>query len=61
MDNFNDFTNYAFELVVRLIECINSNFLLQFGVLLVFCYFAVSVLRKFVLDDDNNNDKGVKL
>lgn len=61
MANFYDFTEYAFQLVSRLIDTINSSFLLQCGVLLVFSYFAINALRKFVFDDDKNNDKGVKL
>lgn len=60
MADFQVLTGYIFTLMHSVVDTINSNFLLQFGVLIVFSYFAVSVLRK-AMGSDDDKEGGVKI
>lgn len=61
MENLTILTQYAFELLDRLVDVINSNILLQFACLLVFAYFAVSCLKNIITDDDTDGKGGIVL
>lgn len=61
MDNLIALTQYVFGLLDKMIDVINDSILLQFGVLLVFAYFAVSCLKKIISDNDDNSKGGVSL
>lgn len=61
MDDFKVLTGYIFTLCSSLVDTINQSFILQFGVLLVFSYFAVSVFRKVYSDSDDGSKGGVAL
>lgn len=58
MDDLMTFTQYAFTLCDKLIDTINQSIILQFGVLLVFSYFALSVMKKIISNSDDTDSKG---
>lgn len=56
MDDFMIFCNYIFDVLVRMADVINDNFLLSFSLAIFYVSFVLpGIIRALTGDDDNNN------